>query len=181
MRIIISCVIICSSLIIGSSARAQAEAGRGNAVTDAAAPCPTAQDSLIDKWGDWYATIGKSPEESARIVDERRAQRIQAAGQAGAGLEPYVNKVKEQAGQIKEQVKEQAAAEIEAAKGKIKDSAAQLGQKAKEKVEAKVKEKVSQETEKIKNNVKAKVTARSGRLKKAMDKKTKGLFSDLMK
>jgi hypothetical protein len=38
-----------------------------------------AEDSVIDKAGDWIATVGKSPEEKDRILLERRTDRATKA------------------------------------------------------------------------------------------------------
>ncbi len=36
---------------------------------------PDYQDSVMDKIGDWFAVLGKSPEESDMIIADRRADR----------------------------------------------------------------------------------------------------------
>ena len=34
------------------------------------------QDSIVDKAGDWMATIGKSPEEKDQIIAQRKTDRV---------------------------------------------------------------------------------------------------------
>ena len=43
-----------------------------------------AEDSVLDKAGDWIATVGKSPAEKDRILLERRSDRVAKEFKKGA-------------------------------------------------------------------------------------------------
>jgi hypothetical protein len=43
-----------------------------------------AEDSILDKAGDWIATVGKSPAEEDRILLERKTERVAKEFQKGA-------------------------------------------------------------------------------------------------
>ena len=59
--------------------------------------------SIFNRVGDWFATIGKSPEEKEKILEERRAKR--AAKRAEIEAKKAAKKAEKEAKKSKEKIK----------------------------------------------------------------------------
>lgn len=61
-----------------------------------------AEESIIDKTGDWFATLGKSDMEKAKIKAERKAKRMKAKAEKEA--KKAAKSVEKEAGAMKDKM-----------------------------------------------------------------------------
>lgn len=149
-----------------SAAEEQAES-----VETQAATCKT---SMVDKVGDWFATLGKTAEEKEKILQERLDER--KAGEAVKEVEAYKEKVQSEV----QKAQAKAAEEIAKAKEKADRIKEQAGEKA-DKEFAIAKEKAGKEVAQAKAKVAKEVESYKEKLKKDADGclgKAKGLLKD---
>lgn len=117
------------------------------AANNTQAPAQAPATSIIDKVGDWFATLGKSNEEKGKILEERQGNRTMEQ----AKQEYTVCKEKVQSGV--QDAKAKAAEGIAAAKDKAKNIKDEAKVKAQQKAQQ-AKELASQELATCKDNFK---------------------------
>ncbi|MBN3037948.1 MAG: hypothetical protein JW869_00860 [Candidatus Omnitrophica bacterium] len=84
MRKTISCMLLVAFLISGVTVFA-AEGGKKGASSQAYEHA--SEEAIFHRVGDWFSTLGKSKEEKAAIIAERRAQRAAARAEKEAAQE----------------------------------------------------------------------------------------------
>ncbi len=143
------------------------------------------QPSILDQASDWWATLGKSEEEKAQILQERKLKRLEQGSQST--IEELKIQAQEKVSNAKEEAKNKAMAMKEEAKNKADALKQEVGQRVantKEQTAKKVaesKERVRQKVEETKASVINQVDTQKQKVKQESEKTLQGFIGELFK
>lgn len=143
------------------------------------------QPSILDQASDWWATLGKSEEEKAQILEERRLKRLEQGSKST--IEGMKIQAQEKISTVKEEAKNKAVIMKEEAKIKATVLKEEVGKKvtvAKERASHKItesKERVRQKVEETKVGISSQVDTQKQKIKQESEKTFNGFIRELFK
>lgn len=159
----------CQDLVYGEEQQAQNLQELNQAVQD------NEQNlSILDKASDWWVTLGKTEEEKAQILEERRLKRLEQPSQST--VEQVKNQANEKVSAAKEDIKNKA----EQMKGQVHQNFTSAREKTVQKIDE-TKQQIKQKFDDTKTSACTGIETKKQQIKQESEKTFKGFLDGLFK